>query len=70
MRWRCAVGEAGEWQVRRVKSGRWVGSNRATAGARGDLNRNERRERRADSWGWRVCSSAHLSLGGLSMLGT
>ena len=47
MRWHCAVGEACEGQVRRVKRrGRWVGSN---GGARGDLNRNERRERRADS---------------------
>ena len=73
MRWHCAVGEAGEGQVRRGKrSGRWGGSN---GGARGDLNRNERRERRADSrtsrWGWRVCSKcAHLPLGGLGMMGT
>ena len=39
MRWHCAVGEACEGQVRRVKRrGRWVGSN---GGARRDLNRNE-----------------------------
>ena len=49
MRWHCAVGEAGEGQVRRGKRcGRWVGNN---GGARRDLNRNERRGRRAENGG-------------------
>ena len=48
MRWHCAVSEAGEGQVRRVKR-RGVGGSGATAG-HGDtcLNRNETRERRAE----------------------
>ena len=45
--------------MRRVKRrGRWVGSN---GGARGDLNRNERRGRRVEN--------GDIYLGGLAMLG-